>query len=403
MNILFLSLSFSTAGHTSFYEDLLREFLKNGHQVYVACSNEKRSTEKDGLEMLNGLQVLRIRTGNITGNIPLIEKGLSTLTIDSLFLKAVKREYGDIKFNLIMYPTPPITLVNTISAMKKRTGAKTYLLLKDIFPQNAVDLGMMRTAGPKRALYEFFRQKEKKLYRISDYIGCMSPANVDYVIKHNPEVDPSKVEVCPNCVRVDEDAPTLVAKDSSLRRKYHIPEDATIFLYGGNLGKPQGIPFLIECLRLEKENLKAFFLIIGSGTEYKKIKEFIDTEHSANALLLNHLPKDEYQAIANQCDVGMIFLDYRFTIPNFPSRLLSYLRAAMPVLVASDTASDMGRIAVENGFGKWCESNSTNGFSEAVETLINADRHTMGVNGWNYLKQNYTLDNGYKIVMKHFE
>ena len=402
MNILFLSLSFSTAGHTSFYEDLLREFRKHGHHVYVACANEKRSTEKDGLEMLNGLPVLRIRTGNITGNISLIEKGLSTFAIDSLFLKAVKKEYGHIKFDLIMYPTPPITLVNTIAEMKKRTGAKTYLLLKDIFPQNAVDLGMMSKSGVKGIIYKYFRKKEKKLYQISDHIGCMSPANCEYVIKNNPEVNIDCVEVCPNCIRVEESEPQKVARDSTIREKYNIPNDAVIFIYGGNLGRPQGIPFLLECLEREKGNGKAFFLIIGTGTEYEKIQRYMQDAKPQNALLLEYLPKEEYQEIANQCDVGMIFLDHRFTIPNFPSRLLSYLRAAMPVLVASDTVCDMGQIAEKNGFGKWCESDNVEDFSKVVEELIDANRTDMGRKGWKYLKDNYTLESGYRIIMSHF-
>lgn len=403
MNILFLSLSFSQKGHTSFYEDLLREFRKHGHHVYVACANEKRSQEKDGLEMLNGLPVLRIRTGNVTGDISIIEKGISTLTIDSLFLKAVMKEYGNIKFDLIMYPTPPITLVNTIAAVKKHTGAKTYLLLKDIFPQNAVDLGMMAKSGPKKLLYKFFRNKEKKLYRISDYIGCMSPANCRYVIEHNSDVNPDKVEVCPNCIRVEEENPPQKIKESEIRKKYNIPEDSVIFIYGGNLGKPQGIPFLIDCLRKEKDNKKAFFLIVGAGSEYGKLQRFMEEEKPQNSLLLSYLPKEDYQRLADQCDVGMIFLDHRFTIPNFPSRLLSCLNAAMPVLVATDTASDMGQIAEENGFGKWCESNNVNEFTQSVDYFIRANKSEMGKVGWHYLKNHYSLENGYEIVMKHFE
>lgn len=402
MNILFLALSFSTNDHVSFYEDLLREFKSHGHNIFVACANEKRSQETDGIFDNNGITVLRIRTGNITGNVPLIKKGISTLQIDSLFLKAVKREFGNIKFDLIMYPTPPITLVNTIAAMKKKTGAGTYLLLKDIFPQNAVDLGMMTTEGPKKILYQYFRKKEEKLYRISDFIGCMSPANCDYVIKHNPGIQPQKVEVCPNCLRVED--PPIVDSNSNreFRLKYNIPKDATVFLYGGNLGKPQGIDFYVECLKKEINNKKAFFITVGSGSEKEKIEHYIKEQHPSNAILLDYLPKDEYQRIADQCDVGMIFLDYRFTIPNFPSRILAYLVSAKPVLVATDVVSDMGRIAEKNGFGKWCESNDVNAFSQTVAFFEHADLQKMGKNGWEYFRNNYSLKNGYEIVMKHF-
>lgn len=140
---------------------------------------KKTESEEIGISDSRGITILRISTGNITGNIGIFEKGISTLTIDLKFKKAIKKYYGDIKFDLILYPTPPITLVNTIKFVKKKTKAKTYLLLKDIFPQNAVDLGMMGTKGVKGLIYRHFRNKEKKLYRISDFIGCMSPANVN--------------------------------------------------------------------------------------------------------------------------------------------------------------------------------------------------------------------------------
>lgn len=98
----------------------------------------------------------------------------------------------------------------------------------------------------------------------------------------------------------------------------------------------------------------------------------------------------------------MIFLDHRFTIPNFPSRLLSCLAAGIPVLVATDTASDMGSIAEENGFGYWCESNDVEGFHKAVQKMLNSDQTAMGEKGWNYLIKNYTTKVSYDIIMEHF-
>lgn len=402
MNILFLSLSFSTSKHKSFYEDLLYEFQKRGNKVYVACANERSSEERDGLYEKDGMSILRIRIGNITGNIGVIEKGISTIMIDSLFLKAIRKVYYDVKFDLIIYPTPPITLVNTITKIKKRTGAKTYLLLKDIFPQNAVDLALMQKHGLKGLIYKYFRRKEKKLYAISDYIGCMSPANVEYVLKHNPEVKRDIVEVCPNCIALPEVKPVFQKKGiTDLRVKYNIPEDVKIFIYGGNLGKPQGIKFLVDCLDKEKNNEKVFFVIVGSGTEYSRIEDFIKKSQTGNTLLLKYLPKEEYKLLVNQCQIGMIFLDYRFQIPNFPSRLLSYMAAGMPVIVATDPNTDMGSIVEENGFGYKCLSNDVDGFSQAVNKIINSNIEEMGKNAWEYLVKNYTVSTAYNIIIRH--
>ena len=403
MNILLLTLTFSVSGHTSMYEDLLDVFVRNGHNVYVACSNDSRSSEPCGIQQWNNKTVLRINTGNITGNVNIIKKGLTTVLIDYYFKKALRKHFKNIHVDLILYPTPPITLANTIAWAKKHYKSRTYLMLKDIFPQNAVDLGMMREAGLKGLIYKYFRRKEKFLYSISDYIGCMSPANVQYVLWHNSEIKSDRVEVCPNCLLIPTQDPNFKRDGIELKKKYDIPEEAVTFLYGGNLGKPQGIDFLIKCLRHEKENKKVYFIIIGSGSAFGKLKAFVDSEKPANVKLLNYMPKDEYQLISDQCDVGMIFLDHRFTIPNFPSRILNYLASGIPVLAATDANTDIGTIARDNGFGFCCESNDVKGFAKAVDDFINADREAMGENGWNFFKNNWSVENGYNIIIKHFE
>lgn len=403
MNILFLSLVFSDRNHVNFYEELLEVFVRNGHKVFVACSNDSRSIEPDGLQEWNGMIVLRIKTGDITGTTNIIKKGLATVSVDYFFKKAIKKNFKNEKFDLILYPTPPITLANTIAWAKKYYGAKTYLMLKDIFPQNAVDLGMMRTSGLKGLIHSYFRKKEKFFYSISDIIGCMSPANVKYLLRHNLEIHAEKVEVCPNCLSVPAEEPAFKRDRSELKKKYGIPADAVVFIYGGNLGKPQGIGFLIDCLRHVKDNHKAFFLIIGEGSEFGRLQKFIDEEKPSNVKLLNYMPKDEYQFVSNQCDVGMMFLDYRFTIPNFPSRILNYLASGNPVLAATDHNSDIGTIARDNGFGFCCESNDVKGFEKAVNDFILADREIMGKKGWEFFKDNWAVENGYKIIMNHFE
>ena len=403
MNVLFLSLVFSDHKHINFYEELLSVFVRNGHKVFVACSNDSRSLEPNGIQEWNGMTVLRIKTGDITGVTNLLKKGLATVTVDCYFRKAIKKHYKKEHIDLILYPTPPITLANTIAWAKKYYNAKTYLMLKDIFPQNAVDMGMMSTNGIKGVIHSYFRKKEKFFYSISDIIGCMSPANVDYVIKHNPEVSENKVEVCPNCLSVPDRVPSFKRDNSDLKKRFGIPDNAVVFIYGGNLGKPQGISFLIQCLRQVKFNKRAYFLIIGEGSEFGKIQQFVDEEKPSNVKLLRYLPKEEYQLISDQCDVGMMFLDHRFTIPNFPSRILNYLASGNPVLAATDPNSDIGVIARDNGFGFCCESNDVRGFEKAINDFITADREAMGKKGWEFFKENWSVDKGYKIIINHFQ
>lgn len=402
MNILFVTISYSQDSHVSFYEDLLQEFVAHGHEVHVACASEKRDCAKTCRSHVRGIDVLRVRTGNLTGNVGIIEKGIATIGVDGRFKRAIARFFDGIVFDLIIYPTPPITLAGTVEYLKKKTGAATYLLLKDIFPQNAVDLGMISRSGVEGAVYRFFREKERRLYRVSDFIGCMSPANVSYLLEHNEGIDSSIVEVCPNCIKPKNYDALSAQASSMLKRRYGIPEEGTVFLYGGNLGKPQGIDFVLDCLKSCSSQKDAFFLIVGGGSEADRIHEFISENAISNAAIVGPLPKEEYELMVNLCDVGLVFLDYRFTIPNFPSRMLSYLQAGLPIIVCSDPCTDMGDIAEDNGFGWKCLSDDSRQFARIVAEATRANVGEMGMRGRRFLEENYDVRRGYEIVMAHF-
>lgn len=399
MNVLFLTLlAFDSIQERTLYTDLLREFVKNGHHVYAISPVEKRQNQETHLIEEDHATILRLQIGN-TQKTNIIEKGISTLLIEPQFKAGIKKYFSDVKFDLVIYSTPPITLVSAVEYVKKRDGAKTYLLLKDIFPQNAVDIGIISKSGLKGFLYKHFRRQEKKLYRISDRIGCMSQANVDYVLKHNPEVDPKIIEVCPNSFDViDKSVDESTRKQ--IREKYGIPLDKKVFIYGGNLGKPQGVPFLIECLRKCEDLSDAYFLIVGDGTEYGVLESYVESEKPQNVKLMKRLPKDDYDTMVGACDVGLIFLDHRFTIPNFPSRLLAYMQAKLPVLAATDPNTDIGKVIVDGGFGWWCESNDAEKVKLLIQSAAATDNEMAKNNGWEYLKRNYSTAQSYNVIMK---
>jgi glycosyltransferase involved in cell wall biosynthesis len=379
MKILFLTLlDFNTFNERNIYTDLLREFMRKGHEVYCISPVEKRNNIETHFEE-NG-HLLKLRIGN-TQKTNILEKGISTLRIEPQFIKAIKKFFREVKFDLVLYSTPPITLANAIRYVKKRDGAKTYLMLKDIFPQNAVDLEMLSLHGWKGVLYRYFRKKEKVLYALSDRIGCMSQANVDYVLRHNPEIPSEKVEICPNAIE-PKDISLIEEEIKEMRLKYGIPLDKTVFVYGGNLGKPQGIPFLIDCLRTQKDSSDVYFMIVGDGTEYGKLKDYVEIEKQSNVRLIGCLPKEDYDKMIAACDVGMIFLDHRFTIPNFPSRLLSCMQAKLPVLAVTDPNTDVGKVITDSGFGWWCESSNTKDFSDLVQQITKTDLENKKDNAW---------------------
>jgi glycosyltransferase involved in cell wall biosynthesis len=399
INILFLTVTrIENIENRGIYTDLLRCFIKNGHKVHIVCPTERRFGKETQLIENSNHSILKVKTLNIQKT-NIVEKGIGTILLEYQFEKAINKYYRDIKFDLVLYSTPPITLTRIIDKTKKRDGARTYLLLKDIFPQNAVDIGMMSESG---LLYKSFRKKERKLYQLSDFIGCMSPANVEFVLKHNTDINAETVEVCPNSVELEKELPVI---DKSVQKdKYGIPQESTVFIYGGNLGKPQGLNFLLNVLDSNRNKKDRYFLIVGSGTEYTKIANWFEENKPKNAQLISALPKQNYDELVHSCDVGLIFLDPRFTIPNYPSRLLSYLEYKMPVLMATDVNTDIGSIAQENGYGLWCENGDLDKFNSLLDSLAdNRELRTqMGDNGYKFLKENYTVDKSYEIIMGHY-
>lgn len=393
MKLIFLTLlDFKSYSEHNIYCDLLREFVKNGHEVYCISPVEKRIGVETHFE--ENERLLKLKIGN-TQKTNIIEKGISTIMIEHQFVAAIKKYFANVKFDLVLYSTPPITLANAVNYIKKRDGAISYLMLKDIFPQNAVDIGMMTTKGLKSLIYKYFRNKEKKLYAVSDYIGCMSQENVDYILLHNSEISADKVEICPNSI----DIHNIYLSDQeriAVRNRYGIPQDKKVFVYGGNLGEPQGVPFIIECLKLQSDNDGVYFVIVGDGTEYGKLEEYINKFKPKNVKLMKRLSGEDYDQMLAACDVGMIFLDYRFTIPNFPSRLLTYMQAKLPVLACTDCSTDVGKVIIEGQFGWWCESRNCQAFSECVRKILKEDINAYGENGYEYLKNNYSVSVTYQ-------
>ena len=401
MNIIFLTVSrIKEIKSRGIYTDLMRKFRDEGHNVYIVTPYERQFALPTSLSEVDGIHLLGVRTLNIQKT-NIIEKGIGTILLETQFNRAIKKYLSHVNFDLILYSTPPITFTDVVRNLKKGTSsAISYLLLKDIFPQNAVDLGMF---SKNSLIYWYFRQKEIGLYKHADYIGCMSPANVEFVLRHNSFLVHERVEIAPNSIELKKD-PINIDRDS-IRKKYDLPIDRPIFIYGGNLGKPQGIDFLIQCLNANCQRNDCHFLIVGNGTEYHKLENWFINTKTDNVSLFPRLPKEDYDALVQSCDIGLIFLDHRFQIPNYPSRLLSYLEYKMPIIAATDINTDIGTIAEKNGYGYCCESKYVESFTACVNKYITTPDtiRKMGERGYQFLLDNYQVDSTYQKIISHIK
>jgi len=377
MKVLFLMFVFPDMNKSfNMYTALVEEFATNGHEVVVIAPGEnKTNVVKEG-----NIDVLRVRTLPIK-NVSKYIKGVSNLLLPMQYGRALKKYYPNNTFDLIIIPTPPITLVSIATRLKKQYGAKLYLILRDIFPQNAVDLKFMKKGG---FLHRFFLIKEKRLYKVADQIGCMSQGNIDYLIHHNPGISSEKLHELKNFQKLFKG---FDFDQNELKRKFGL-ENKFVVVFGGNMGKPQQLENVLYLAEKCSTYKDVILLLLGEGVRMKKLSEQIVEKGIKNVVIHGTIPKQEYQDLICVCDVGLISLHKDFTIPNIPSKALDYLNVGIPVLASLDRATDFGKILDENELGLWSFADEPENLFKNFELLYNNKnrRVDFGLNARKYFE-----------------
>lgn len=390
MDILYLTLKNPNLTETGIYPDLINTLTQAGHKVTIAFADSPKNTPKTEMITEQGVRILKVSAGEMFG-VNFIKKGINTLLLEPRLKTAVKKYLSGDHFDLVLYATPPVTFANVVSYCKKVYGCRAFLMLKDIFPQNAVDIGLFGEGGP---IHKFFRKKEKKLYALSDIIGCMSEGNVRYLKDHNPEISRDKIIVFPNTIKV----PPL--KDEELK---FITGRKLRLVFGGNLGKPQAIDHLMKVIQYDKSPIydKVEFIFAGNGSETELVRR--TCEKCPNAGFIDYLPPDEYNRLMDTCDIGIVSLDVRFTIPNYPSRMLSYMAMAKPMIACTDPNTDVKDLLMtEAGCGLWCRSDDVEGFWKCIEEMMDEKKRiTMGMNGRKYLEENFDVSRSVELLERY--
>jgi len=397
MKILYLTTSFpKVIDGDTIYTDLAEEFKKKGHKITICVADQNLKKPYEHL-LERGLMQYRIKVPKYY-NVNLFMKGISIL-LQPLYIKNKLNKIKDLNdFDIILYESPPISNMSIVKWLKKKTKAKTYLMLKDIFPQNAIDLKIIKN---KTIIHRYFRKKEKKLYDVSDIIGCMSASNMKYLLSHN-NLNSDKVKYFPNTKAINYYSANYDFKLT--REKYGIPLNSTVFIFGGNMGKPQYMELHQKAIVHFNNNNKIFFIFVGRGTERYIIEETIKNNSINNVLLLSEIHRDEYEKLVLASDVGLVTLNPLFTIPNFPSRILSYMEYSKPILAATDLNTDIKELIIESKSGFWVDSNDFRAYLDIINLIIeNRNLIELGRNARNYFLNNFTVDKSVIYLEAHFD
>lgn len=399
MNILFIFARHSeNPTDSTLTKDLSDEFARQGNKVTVVTLLEKELNKKTQLKIENGYEVLRVKTKNYFNVGNPIKKGMSVFCIPSDLKKGILAKFRERKFDLIITHTPFVSSEKLIEPLKKYFQCPAHLILWDIFPQNAKDIGIIRNA----ILFSFFKRKEKKMLIAYDYIWCMSKGNINYMENNYNYLNKERLGVLRNWAMIKS---KFEKRDLELtKKKYPLFFKGFTAVFGGNMGKPQKIENLLALAKRCQQYHDITFLFVGSGSEKKRLEVLSKKEGLGNVFFLNQIHREEYELFISCCDIGLISLDERFTVPNFPSKTTDYLKCSLPILASLDECSkqDYG-IFLERELkaGFFAPANNTDRLYEKLVLLYqNKDlRKKLGKNGRKYYEQFLGVEIAYKTIM----
>lgn len=398
MNILCLLPRYYEEKNSSTLEKELVLELAKKNNVTVATLSETGETY---LKKIDNVEVFKINVGDYySPKVTKIDKGLTMLKLPYIFGYNIKKYLGKNKYDLIITSTPMLNNPLLMKKLKSIYNSKIMLIIWDIFPQNAIDLRIIKN----KLLINIFSKKYNKAIELADYISCMSEGNQKYLRDKYPEAL-NKFFVLKNWAQIKE---KFVFNKKLIREKYGYTENDFICIFGGNMGKPQKLENILELAKksLIDENIK--FLFIGKGTEKNLLENKVKIEEISNVKFLDYIPREDYELVTASCDVGLVSLDERFTVPNFPSKTTDYFKLELPILASLDScaAVDYGNfLQNEVKGGLFALAGKTDELYNQLLKLKNNNKlkKELGKNGRQYYENELGVDKAYETIMKQIK
>lgn len=401
-NILFIfSRHSENPKDSTLTKDISDEFFRQGHNIKVVTMLEKKYKRKTQLNIENGYPVLRVKTGNYFDSPGKIEKGITALMMPKKLEKSIKKNFKDEQFDMIYTHTPFVSNAKLINNLKEYYKCKACLHLWDIFPQNAKDIKLLNN----RILLKYFEVQEQRMYDAFDYIGCMSKGNLEYMKNRDKNIKLDKYFVLKNWAQIKQ-KPTFNKK--LIREKYGYTENDFICIFGGNMGKPQKLENILELAKKSLIDKTIKFLFVGKGTERNWLEAKVRNEKISNVKFLDYVPREDYELITAACDIGLVSLDERFTVPNFPSKTTDYFKLELPILASLDfcAAKDYGKfLQDEVKGGLFALAGKTDElYNQLLKLKNNSElKIELGKNGRKYYENELGVERAYKTIMRQIK
>lgn len=373
-------------------QDLGDTLYRQGHEVIVVATDEQISTDLL-ISDETGIKVVRVRSGKIKTASRVVRMWNECRLSWTIWHKG-KKFFRENPCDVIIFYSPTIFFGPLVKKLKTLYLCSSYLILRDIFPQWALDVGVLK----KGLIYGYFKWMERINYEAADYIGVESPANMLYFSKNNLDKK-YQLEVLYNWA-------TLAKKKHSISnfRTQLGLQNKVVFFYGGNIGVAQDIDNIIRLAINLRNEPDAYFLLFGDGSEVSRLKSIIDTEGLCNIAF--HPPVDQqcYQSALEEFDVGLISLDRNLKTNNFPSKMLGYMQHAMPILASINANNDLMAVLDKHQAGLVSINGDGEGLRQNALLMLKDKslRRLIGLNGRRLLEEMFSVNQAARQIMSHF-
>jgi glycosyltransferase involved in cell wall biosynthesis len=333
--------------------DLAQEFLRQGHRPTVLVPSPGLGMAW-AREEVDGVEVLRLGSPR-TKDVSHLRRTFAELMMPYEMLKNLRSSpLAEGRWGAVVWYSPSIFLGPVARWLKRRSGCAAYLIVRDIFPEWAVDMGLMGRGLP----YWFFKLVELYQYAVADTIGVQTPANLPYFDRW-PVRSSRRVEVLQNWLA---DAPDI---GSSICVASGPLAGRTVFVYAGNMGVAQGMDILVDLAERLRARTDIGFLFVGRGSESQRLREDVKRRLLDNVVFRDEVDPTEIAGLYAQCHVGLVALDRRHKTHNVPGKFLSYMQAGLPVLANINAGNELVTLIDRERVGKACTNHSV----ETLESL----------------------------------
>jgi glycosyltransferase involved in cell wall biosynthesis len=347
--------------------DLSREFASQGHEVTVmVASPELREDWR--IDMVNGVRVVRLRTPK-TKDVGYVRRTIGEFLMPYAMLRNLKKTpLATERWDGVVWYSPTIFLGPIANALKKASKCRSYLIIRDIFPEWAVDMGLMGRGLP----YRFFKAVANFQYSVADVIGVQTPGNLAYFRSADGK-SRQHLEVLHNWLAEAPNAGCSIdVRKTSLRGR-------KIFVYAGNMGIAQGMDVLLDLSERLKDRSDIGFLFVGRGSDAKRLREDAVARGLDNVVFFDEIDPDEIPGLYAQCHVGLVALDPRHKTHNIPGKFLSYMQSTLPVLACINAGNDLVDLISEHRVGAVCTDHSADSMAVLADRLLSQLEQDQGI------------------------